>query len=96
MKMSNIQEGSVWRYQAFLVTSPTMLWKKLFWTYFQNVLPLSTLHDYHRLKSANNVPQKVIIKLSKRKDVYRVLKAIPSLKNVTLMELEYLLAPLNL
>ena len=42
MKMGNIQEGSIWRYQAFLVTLPTMLWKKLFWTYFQNVMPLSS------------------------------------------------------
>ena len=42
MKMGNIREGSIWRYQAFLVTLPTMLWKKLFWTYFQNVMPLSS------------------------------------------------------
>ena len=41
MKMSNIR--GVWRYQAFLVTSPAVLWKKLFWTYFQNVMPLTTL-----------------------------------------------------
>ena len=42
MKMGNIREGSIWRYQVFLVTLPTMLWKKLFWTYFQNVMPLSS------------------------------------------------------
>ena len=43
MKTSNIRERSVWRYQAFLVTSPTMRKKKQFWAYFQNVMPLSTL-----------------------------------------------------
>ena len=44
----------------------------------------SNVEDCHRLKSTNNASQKVIIKLSKRKDVYRVLKAKPSLKNVDL------------
>ena len=44
----------------------------------------SNVEDCHRLKSTNNAPQKVIIKLSKRKDVYRMLKAKPSLKNVDL------------
>ena len=39
---------------------------------------------FHRLKSTNNAPQEVIVKLSKRKDVYRVLKDKPSLKNVHL------------
>ena len=53
----------------------------------------SNVEDGHRLKSTNNAPQKVIMKLSKRKDVYRVLKAEPSLKNV---ELEYFLVPLYL
>ena len=44
----------------------------------------SNVEDCHRLKSTNNAPQKVIIKLSKQKDMYRVLKAKPSLKNVNL------------
>ena len=44
----------------------------------------SNVEDCHRLRSTNNTPQKVIMKLSKRKDVYRVLKAKPSLKNVDL------------
>ena len=30
MKMINIRKGNVWRYQAFLVASPTMLRKKPF------------------------------------------------------------------
>ena len=44
----------------------------------------SNVEDCHQLKSTNNAPQKVIIKLSKQKDMYRVLKAKPSLKNVNL------------
>ena len=44
----------------------------------------SNVEDCHRLISTKNTSQKVIIKLSKRKDVYRVLKAKPSLKNVDL------------
>ena len=44
----------------------------------------SNVEDCHRLKSTNNAPQKVIIKLSKQKDMYRVLKAKPSLKNFNL------------
>ena len=35
-----------------------------------SVVP-SNVEDCHRLKSTNNAPQKVIVKLSKRKDVYR-------------------------
>ena len=46
----------------------------------------SNVEDCHRLKSTNNTPQKVIVKLSKRKDVYRVLKAKSSLKNADLNE----------
>ena len=42
------------------------------------------LKDFHRLKSTNNAPQKVIVKLSKQKDVYQLLNARPSLKNVDL------------
>ena len=34
----------------------------------------SNVENGHRLKSNNNAPQKVIMKLSKRKDVYRVLQ----------------------
>ena len=56
----------------------------------------SNVEDCHRLKSTNNAPQKVIIKLSKQKDMYRVLKAKPSLKNFNLNGLEHLLAPLYL
>ena len=41
----------------------------------------SNVEDCHRLKSSNNAPQKFIIKLSKRKDVYHVLKAKSSFKN---------------
>ena len=44
----------------------------------------SNVEDCHRLKSTNNTLQKVIAKLSKRKDVYRVLKAKSSLKNADL------------
>ena len=44
----------------------------------------SNVEDCYRLKSTNNAPQKVIIKLSKRKDVYRVLKAKSIIKNVDL------------
>ena len=44
----------------------------------------SNVEDCHRLKSTNNATQKVITKLSKRKDLYRVLKAKSSLKNVDL------------
>ena len=51
--------------------------------YYALVEP-SDVEDCHRLKSTNNAPQKVIIKLSKQKDMYRVLKAKPSLKNVNL------------
>ena len=39
------------------------------------LMDLSIVKDCHRLKSNSNAPQKVIIKLSKRKGVYRVLKA---------------------
>ena len=56
----------------------------------------SNVEGCHRLWSTNNTLLKVIMKLSKWKDVYRVLKAKPSLKILTLMELEYLLAPLYL
>ena len=44
----------------------------------------SNVEDCHRLKPTNNAPQKVIMKLAKWKDVCRVLKAKPSLKNVDL------------
>ena len=44
----------------------------------------SNVEDCHRFKLTNNVDQKVIVKLSKRKDVYLVLKANPVLKNVGL------------
>ena len=44
----------------------------------------SNLEDCHRLKLTNNAPQKVFMKLSKGKDVYRMLKASPSLKSVDL------------
>ena len=51
--------------------------------YYALVEP-SNVEDCHRLKSTNNAPQKVIIKLAKQKDMYRVLKAKPSLKDVNL------------
>ena len=41
----------------------------------------SKVEDCHRLKFNNNAPQKVIMKLSKRKHVYCVLKAKSSFKN---------------
>ena len=44
----------------------------------------SHVEDCHHLRSTNNTHQKVIMKLSKRKDVYLVLKAKPGLKNVDL------------
>ena len=44
----------------------------------------SNVEDCYRLKLTNNATQKVIMKLSKRKDVYQVLKAKPSLKNADL------------
>ena len=47
-----------------------------------NVLIASSkVEDFHRLKSNNNISQKVIIKLPKRKDVFRVLKAKSNFKN---------------
>ena len=46
----------------------------------------SNVEDCHRLKSRNNTPQKVIIKLSKRKDVYRILQAKSSFKNASVTE----------
>ena len=46
----------------------------------------SNVEDFHRLKSNNNGPQKVIIKLSKRKEVYCVLKAKSRFKNVDVTE----------
>ena len=36
MKMSIVQIGSIWRYQAFLVVSVAMLWKKLTETFFKS------------------------------------------------------------
>ena len=47
---------------------------------------LSNVGDCYRLKSTNKAPQKVIVKLLKRKGVYRVLKTKPSLKNVDVNE----------
>ena len=44
----------------------------------------SNVEDCHLLKSTNNAPQKVIVKLWKQKDGYRVLRAKSSLKNVDL------------
>ena len=42
--------------------------------------------DSHRLKSRNNAPQKVFIKLSKRNDVYLVLKVKSSFENADVTE----------
>ena len=42
--------------------------------------------DCHRLKSRNNAPQKVFIKLSKRNDVYLVLKVKSSFENADVTE----------
>ena len=44
----------------------------------------SNVEDCRRLKLTNSVPQKVIVKLSKGKVVYRGLKAKPILKNTVL------------
>ena len=41
----------------------------------------SNVEHFHRFRSKSNAPQKVIIKLSKRKNDYRILKAKPSFKN---------------
>ena len=46
----------------------------------------SNVEDCHRLKSSNSAPQKVIIKLSKRKDVYRILKAKSNFTNANVTE----------
>ena len=46
----------------------------------------SNVEDCHRLKSSSNAPQKVIIKLSKRKDVYRILKAKSNFTNANVTE----------
>ena len=71
MKMSNTREGGFVEISGIL----------------GNVLvnPSNT-EECHRLKSANSVPQKVFVKLSKRKDVYRVLKTNLALKILTLTE----------
>ena len=71
MKMSNTREG------GFLEISgiPGNV----------HVNPSNIAYCY-RLKSANSTPQKVLVKLSKRKDVYRVLKSNLALKMLTLME----------
>ena len=58
--------------------------EELFWTYFEKLTLHSYVEDYHCHKLTNNARQKVIVKLSKRKGIYRVLKAKPSLKNVYL------------
>ena len=50
------------------------------------LIDTSNIEDCHRLKSNNNAPQKVIIKLSKRKDVYRILKAKSSFKDPDVTE----------
>ena len=50
------------------------------------IIDLSNVEDCHRLKSNNNASQKVIIKLSKRKEVNRVLKSKSSYKNVDVTE----------
>ena len=41
----------------------------------------SNVEDFHRLRSSSNAPQKVIIKLSKRKNDYRIVKAKLCFKN---------------
>ena len=84
---------SLWRYLAFLVISTEMLWKKLLNLFSKVNAPLdpSNVEYCHRLKLTNNAPQKVIVKLLKLKDAYRVLKA-----KYSLLELEYLLPPLYL
>ena len=46
----------------------------------------SNVKDCHGFKSKNNAPQNVIIKLSRRKDVYHVLKAKSSFKNADVTE----------
>ena len=46
----------------------------------------SNVEDCNGLKSINNAFQKVIIKLSKRKDVYRILKAKSSFKDPDVTE----------
>ena len=63
-----------------------MLWKNILdlFSWVNDPAVSSNVEDYNRLKLTKNVPQEVIMKLSKRKDVYRVLKAKPNLKYVDL------------
>lgn len=79
MNMSSIREGRVWRCQVFLDDDSlegTLL--NLFSKVNAPVDPLN-VEDCHRLKSTNNAPQKVIVKLLKRKDVYLALNVKRSL-----------------
>ena len=48
---------------------------------FNVLIDTSNVEDYHRLKSNNNAPEKVIFQLPKRKDVYLVLKDKLRFKN---------------
>ena len=95
MKMSNTQGGNVWGYQAFLSntedSAPEGTVLKLFHKVNVFIDPSNIENCYH-LRSDNNAPQKVIIKLSKRKHVYHVLKAKSSFKNADITKNEI---PLN-
>ena len=87
MKRNNIREGSVWRKWAFWIVSTTMLWNVLnLFSKFNVRFDPSNVEECHHLKLTNNVPQKVFVELSKRKDVDLVLKAKPSPKNFDVNE----------
>ena len=81
--MSNTRGSSLWRYETFLAVLKIALSEKLFWSCLtvNALIDPSNIEDCNPLKSSNNAPQKVIMKLSKRKDVYHVLKAKSSFKN---------------
>ena len=77
--MNNIWGRNIWRYQAFVAVLKITLLKTLFWRCW-------VVEDCHHLKSNNNALQKVIIKFSKQEDVYCVLKAKSSFKNIDVTE----------
>ena len=95
MHMSNIREGSVWTYQAFLVVSMTLLWKKLFWTYFQKLMPLSNLQTLKIVIALSwpIMPLKILPWNCQNEKIYiECQKLTLALKMLPLLKLVYLLA----
>ena len=95
MHMSNIREGSVWTYQAFLVVSTTLLWKKLFWTYFQKLMPLSNLQTLKIVIALSwpVMPLKILPWNCQNEKIYiECQKLTLALKMLPLLKLVYLLA----